>query len=173
MSSLFGYYPGDRVLDFLLVVILTVTLASSTAWLISRRLAGNAAIRHLVLLSALLCCLASPAVAWFCSATGLKLISLPILRAEEARMVPGVTQMETAPVCDPPRSPPQRSTDPPADVAEQLLPATHASTPMNATNCACPVAASAAPTNDNRQARPIPHFPLRRDFVDCGVYSGR
>jgi hypothetical protein len=64
MSILTRCDPGDRGLDLLLVVTLVVALASSAAWLLSWRLAGHAALRHLVLYAALVCCLASPALAW-------------------------------------------------------------------------------------------------------------
>src|SRR5947207_10854967 len=103
MSPLIRCSPGDRTLDFLLVVTLVVALASSAAWLIAWRLADQPALRHLVLFSALIGCLASPAVAWFCGAVGLTLVSIPLLRGEEGRMASGVTPMETDPVGMPPR----------------------------------------------------------------------
>ena len=109
MSTLMRCYPGDRGLDFLLVVTLGVALASSAAWLLSRRLAANAALRHLVLSSALVCCLASPVLVWFCSAAGVTLVSIPILCGEQPRMAVGVKQMEIDFLC----APPQQSTDPP------------------------------------------------------------
>jgi hypothetical protein len=102
MSALIRFYPGDRGLEILLVVTLGVTLASGAAWLIARWLARNAALRHVVLFSALNCCLASPAAAWFCATAGLALVSIPILRApilsgeEEASAVSGVPQAESA-----------------------------------------------------------------------------
>ena len=79
MSTFIDCYPGDRVLDFLLVVALCVAVLSSAAWIISRRLAGKAALRHLVLVVALGCCLASPGLAWFYNAAGLRLVSFPLL----------------------------------------------------------------------------------------------
>jgi hypothetical protein len=122
MSPLIRCYPGDRGLDFLLAVTLVVALASSAAWLLSRRLAGKAALRHLVLFSALVCCLASPPAAWFCAATGLTLVSIPIFREEQGRVASGATQVETDPVGMPPRQP----TDPPPVAAG--LPSPHTDT---------------------------------------------
>ncbi len=120
MSTLIRFYPGVRSLDFFLVVTLGVALASSAAWLLSRRLTANAALRHLVLFTALICCLASPAVAWFCCATGLTLVSIPILREEQGKTASAVTQIETDPVWASPR----QSTDPPPVAAELPLPHT-------------------------------------------------
>src|SRR5262245_32223293 len=94
MSGLIHFYPGDRSVDLMLVVAVVVTVASSVAWLLSRRLTGNAALRHLVLFSALICCLASPAVVWFCAAAGLTLVSIPILGTDRARIASGASGME-------------------------------------------------------------------------------
>ncbi len=120
MSALIHCYPGDRGLDLLLVVSLAAALASSAAWLLSRRLADKAALRHLVLYSALVCCLASPALAWFCSAAGLTLISIPVLCEEQAGTADGVKRIETDFLC----SPPPQSTDAPSVAAEPPLPPT-------------------------------------------------
>ncbi len=122
MSSLIRLCPGDRSLDLVLALTVVVALASSAGWLISRRLAGNAALRLLVLRSALICCLASPAAAWFCAAAGLTLVSIPILRTERARIASGVTRMEI----DPERTPPRPSTNPPPIGTD--LPSPHPST---------------------------------------------
>jgi beta-lactamase regulating signal transducer with metallopeptidase domain len=138
MSTLIRCNPGDRSLDFLLVVTLVVALASSAAWLIARRLAGKAALRHLVLFSALIGCLASPAVAWFCGAVGLTLVSIPLLRGEVGRMASGATPMETDPVGMPPR----QSTDPPP----AGLPLPHTNTTIDpSADVAVPPAANESP----------------------------
>ena len=47
------WHPGDRALDFALIVALGVTLLSGAAWVVSSRLPRKPATRHLVLLSAL------------------------------------------------------------------------------------------------------------------------
>jgi beta-lactamase regulating signal transducer with metallopeptidase domain len=129
MTTLIRCYPGDGVLDFLLAVILGVALASSTAWFISRRLAGKAALRHVVLSSALLCCLASPAVAWFCHAGGLTLVSLPMLRAEQERIA------SVIPTCgpDPVGVPAGQCIDPSAAATGVPLTNASKSTPTNTT----------------------------------------
>jgi len=134
MSTLLRCYPGDRVLELLLAVHLGVALLSSVAWLLAWRLGARAALRHLVLYSALFCCLASPAVAWLCSALGLTLFSIPVLREEQGRMANGVQPMEFNDAC-PPSHP---STDSPPG-AEPPLPQ------LTATNgCACVAVAPAA-----------------------------
>jgi hypothetical protein len=137
MSTLIHWYPGDGALDILLVVTLAVALASSAAWLVSRRLAGQAELRHLVLFCALICCLASPALAWFCSTAGLTLVSIPILPgpspsspklpveqglpAEECCTASGVAQVETDRVGMPSR----QSTELTHVAATQPLPLTN------------------------------------------------
>jgi beta-lactamase regulating signal transducer with metallopeptidase domain len=141
MSTFIRCYPGDPTLAFLLVVTLGVALASGAAWLISRRLAGQAALRHLVLFSALIGCLASPAVAWLCARAGLTLVSLPILRGDQGTMASAATQMETDPVGVPP--PP--STDPPAALAGLPLPHTNPAIDQRA-DVATPPAANETPT---------------------------
>ena len=81
MSALIHVYPGDRAVEWFLVVLLGVALLSSAGWLSVRRLTGTPATRHLVLFSALSCCLTLPALAWVLSASGLTLFSIPILPA--------------------------------------------------------------------------------------------
>ncbi|MEX2120426.1 MAG: M56 family metallopeptidase [Pirellulales bacterium] len=145
MSTLVRFYPGDRGLDFLLVVTLGVALASSAAWFISRRLAGKAALRHLVLFSALIGCLASPAVAWVCVTASLTLVSIPLLPAEPGKKASGVAQISTGPAWTPPR----RSTDPPPVAAELPSPQTNTTTEQSAN-------AAAARAADQSPARPTP-----------------
>jgi beta-lactamase regulating signal transducer with metallopeptidase domain len=136
MSTVMRCYPGDRGIDFLLVVTLAVALASSAAWLISRRLAGKGALRHLVLFSALICCLASPAAASFCAATGLTLFSIPILRGDRSGMASGVTQIET----DPAWLPPRESSNPPPVAAALPLPRTNTTIDQNEESAIAPAA---------------------------------
>src|SRR5262245_19972280 len=119
MSTLIRCYPGDRTLDLLLVVTVVVTLASGAAWFLARRVAGQVARRHRCLFSALFVCLTHPAVAWFCGALGLTLVSIPLLRGEERRVASGVTPVETESDWMLPRP----STDPPP--AGPPLPATN------------------------------------------------
>jgi beta-lactamase regulating signal transducer with metallopeptidase domain len=120
MSAFIHWHQGDRPLDFLLAVALGVAVASSAAWLISR-LGGKAALRHLVLFSALICCLACPAAAWFFSAAGLTLVSIPILRGEEHLTASPVAQNESEPTWAPPRT----SAPAPAVAADPPLPHTN------------------------------------------------
>ncbi|MGC1276042.1 MAG: M56 family metallopeptidase [Planctomycetaceae bacterium] len=99
MTNAIDWNPGNDILEFVLVVTLGVTLVSSVAWLVAKRLAGNAAVRHLVLFSALVCCLASPTLSWFCEATGLALVSVPLFRGEQTQTSPMVTSSEAGPIC--------------------------------------------------------------------------
>src|SRR5205823_4066752 len=46
MSTLLDWYPGDRAIDFFLIVALGVTLLSGAAWVVSRRLPRRPATRH-------------------------------------------------------------------------------------------------------------------------------
>lgn len=58
-----------------------VTLISTTAWLASGLCRRNAAVRHWLLLSALLCCLATPVLVVAMSTAGISLIQFPLLPA--------------------------------------------------------------------------------------------
>ncbi len=87
MSLLIDWHVADRVFDFSLIVALGVTLLSGAAWTVSWLLRRKPAIRHLVLLSALICCLAIPVLAAVCIASGLTLISIPLLPAGAERDV--------------------------------------------------------------------------------------
>jgi beta-lactamase regulating signal transducer with metallopeptidase domain len=108
MSTLIRFYPGDRGVEFFLVVVLGVALASSAAWLISRRLVGNAALKHLVLMSSLVGILALPIMAWLFTATGLTLISIPIFGEGVVPTGSEPMQIDT----DANRTQPAPSTDP-------------------------------------------------------------
>jgi beta-lactamase regulating signal transducer with metallopeptidase domain len=104
MSGFIRYYPGDRGLDWALAVILGVALASSVAWFISRWLIKNAAIRHFVLLSALICCLVFPGVAWYCATAGLTLVSVPIIRGDQVGIDSGPARTTVGGAGMPPRA---------------------------------------------------------------------
>jgi beta-lactamase regulating signal transducer with metallopeptidase domain len=104
MPGLIRFYPGDSVAGFLMVVILAVALASSAGYLISRRLARKAALRHHVLLCALISCLASPVAAWLCTAAGLAVVSVPILGDQAAERPAVLTPVKSEPEVMPSRS---------------------------------------------------------------------
>ena len=87
MSLLIDWQVADRVFDFSLIVALGVTLLSGAAWTVSWLLRRKPAIRHLVLLSALICCLGIPVLAAVCIASGLTLIAIPLLPASAERDV--------------------------------------------------------------------------------------
>ena len=91
LSILNDWYPGDQALDFLLIVVLGVALLSTAAWAVARGLRREPAARHLVLVSALFCCLAMPPLAALVAASGRALVSIPLLRAE-----PDLTDREPA-----------------------------------------------------------------------------
>ena len=79
MFILHDWYPGDRVVEFFLIVSIGVVCLSTVAWGVARRLRRVPAARHLVLLSALFGCLAMPIMAMVFSASGLTVISIPLL----------------------------------------------------------------------------------------------
>jgi len=81
MSVLHDWYPGDRFVEFVLIVALGVTFLSTSAWVVASWLSRRAAARHLVLISALFGCLAMPVLAAAFSASGLTLIAIPLLPA--------------------------------------------------------------------------------------------
>jgi beta-lactamase regulating signal transducer with metallopeptidase domain/thiol-disulfide isomerase/thioredoxin/protocatechuate 3,4-dioxygenase beta subunit len=91
-SILHDSYVGDRALEFLLIVALGVTLVSSVAWMVSVRMARHPACRHLVLISALLCCLSMPLQAALLSSCGWTLLSVPILPAEPPQWKPDLAR---------------------------------------------------------------------------------
>ena len=101
MSILHDLYPGDRALEFFLIVALGVMLLSTAAWAVAWRLAKKPAARHLVLISALFGCLAMPVMAAAFSASGLTLISIPLLPAKpyetDSSMAPAMLMPVPAP----------------------------------------------------------------------------
>jgi beta-lactamase regulating signal transducer with metallopeptidase domain/thiol-disulfide isomerase/thioredoxin/uncharacterized GH25 family protein len=90
-SILHDWYVGDRAIEAILMVALAVTLVSTAAWAVSRWMARQPASRHLVLIWALLSCLAMPPLAAVLSVAGWTLVAIPILPAESPAL-------ETAPV---------------------------------------------------------------------------
>ncbi len=155
MFPLIRWYPGDRGLDSLLVVTLGVALTSGAAWIIARRLTGQAALRHLVLFSALICCLAFPVVVSLCAAAGLTLVSFPVLHGEQGPMVAEVAPMET----DPAPMPPQQSTDPAPVAMERPLPNTTTLMHTNTTpdTNRVPVALDQSPALTSPPQSDVPH----------------
>ena len=63
MSILQDWYPGDRLVEVLLIVALGVLILSAAAWCVARVLSKMPAARHLVLISAIFGCLAMPVMA--------------------------------------------------------------------------------------------------------------
>ncbi len=121
MTTLIDWYPGDRALDFVLIVVFGVALLSGGAWLVSWRLPRRPATRHLVLVSAMVCCLAMPGLASLFTVSGLTLIAIPLLPAEpirrgwdnapgrtvDARVLVGVSSFDPSPAGRPtPPDPP-------------------------------------------------------------------
>ncbi len=95
MSILHDWYPGDRALEFVLIVTAGVALISGVAWMVSCRLTWHPASRHLVLISALFGCLAMPVLAAALSASGCAIISIPILPVESTRVGPDIPRVNT------------------------------------------------------------------------------
>ncbi len=98
MLTLMQWYPGDRACDFFLIVAIGVTLLSAAAWVVAWRLPRRPATRHLVLASAMICCLAMPALASVFAASGWALIAIPLLpagRASDSTPMPSVDARAT------------------------------------------------------------------------------
>lgn len=87
-SALANWYPGHWVLDFCVIVAAAVILVTATAWMVSLFLKRHPAVRHLVLLSALMASLASPLFAWGFIASGRSFINVPLLIAEDTALAP-------------------------------------------------------------------------------------
>lgn len=97
MSGFLLCAPGDRGLDLLLVVASGVAVLSAAARAVAWRLGGDAALRHLVLLAALLNCLALPVTASLCAMAGVTLVSLSIPRDEPISSASPVLLAKAAP----------------------------------------------------------------------------
>lgn len=132
MSGLLGLSPGEGLTGLLLAVTAGVALTSAGAWVGARYLVRNAALRHVLLLSALLSCLALPAVASVCAATGFVLVTIPAAGDDSA--TPDMTGL--------PAAPPAGATDPSALAASCAPPPAEA--------CAC------SPAQPGTQATPGP-----------------
>ena len=63
MTALQRWYPGDRAVEFLVVVAAGVVVLATVAWIVARWLPQRPAARHLVLISALMGCLMMPLLA--------------------------------------------------------------------------------------------------------------
>ncbi len=94
MPTLLQWYPGDRAFDFFLIVALGVALLSGAAWVVSWRLPRRPATRHLVLSSALICCLGMPLLASVFTASGMMLIAIPLLPAQPVGPSPHLDRRE-------------------------------------------------------------------------------
>src|SRR5687768_372646 len=76
MITWIRWYPGDRAMEVLVIVLVAVAFTSGGAWLISRSAIANPALRRLVLLWALIWCLACPVLAFLCAAMDLTIWSI-------------------------------------------------------------------------------------------------
>ena len=101
MSILSRFVPGDAALGVFAVVAVVVTLLSIAGWAGSGRPTSRPSIRHLIGVSALICCLGSPVLAWVGDALGMTLLSIPILPGDPPRVRPTPTETPTPPPTDP------------------------------------------------------------------------
>ena len=60
MSTLESWYPGNATIACLIVIVAAVTIVSTVAILAALPLKSRPALRHSLLLYALICCLLSP-----------------------------------------------------------------------------------------------------------------
>ena len=79
LSILNDWYPGDPALDFLLIVVLGVASCRPRRGPSRGRVTRKPASRHLVLFSALVCCLAMPALAAAFHRLGFTILAVPLL----------------------------------------------------------------------------------------------
>ncbi len=84
MSTLETWYPGDRIIACLLFVAAAVTIVSTVAILAALALQSRPALRHSLLLSALICCLLSPFIAAAVVKCRLVLFGLPLMSPDAA-----------------------------------------------------------------------------------------
>ena len=88
MTVLSRFVPGDAVLGVFAVVAIGVTLLSAGGWAASGRPTARSSMRHLIGVSALICCLASPVLAWVGAAMGVTILSFPVLPTVPAEAPP-------------------------------------------------------------------------------------
>ena len=101
MGMLLHIYPGDNWVFLIANAFLQMTVVILSAWLLARLCSRwNAAWRHSIYLVALICVLASPALAWVTQATGIK---LAMLRPHATTVTPA------EPACVPINHPPKSS----------------------------------------------------------------
>ena len=84
IDALASWYPGHRLLEFLVTLAAAATLVTAAAWAISFFLPRTPAARHGVLFSALMASLASPLFTLAFVASGRSLVSVPLLIADRA-----------------------------------------------------------------------------------------
>ncbi len=90
MSDFVNWYPGHHVARFVVIVAAAVAVVSVVALIVSWRLKRYPAVRHWVLLSALLCGLASPVFAAAFLRSEISLVTLPLLAALEMESAAGM-----------------------------------------------------------------------------------
>ena len=78
-SFLHDWYPGDGFLSLLATVTVGVFFVSAGAWAASRQFSRKPAIRHLILMAALIGCLGLPIFAAVFAAFGVTTVSIPLL----------------------------------------------------------------------------------------------
>jgi beta-lactamase regulating signal transducer with metallopeptidase domain len=102
MAALDRFYPGDQVVGGLVLVAAAVVVVSTVAVLAVRAFRSRAALRHSLLLSALLCCLLSPLSAAAVLKFKIALIELPLFSPTATKA--GVATAASEPVAESPRA---------------------------------------------------------------------
>ncbi len=101
MAALDRFYPGDQVVAGLFLVVAAVLVVSTVAVVAARAFRSRAALRHSLLLSALLCCLLSPLSAAAVLKFKIALIELPLFSPSATKA--GVAMAASEPVAECPR----------------------------------------------------------------------
>src|SRR3984885_3450729 len=102
MAALDRFYVGDQLVAGLLLVVAAVLVVSTVAVLAVRAFGSRAALRHSLLLSALLCCLLSPLSAAAILKFKIALIELPVFSPTATKA--GVATAASEPVAESPRA---------------------------------------------------------------------
>src|SRR5580658_6920281 len=102
MAALDRFYVGDQLVAGLFLVVAAVLVVSTVAVLAARAFRSRAALRHSLLLSALLCCLLSPLSAAAILKFKIALIELPVFSPTATKA--GVATAASEPVAESPRA---------------------------------------------------------------------
>src|SRR5262245_34694232 len=97
MTLLARWYPGDLAMHFCVIVAATVSLVSASAWFVSLFFERHPAVRHSLLLSALVASISSPLFASAFVGSGKSFIAVPVLAATDTPILEPADAANTIP----------------------------------------------------------------------------